>query len=73
MVSGAQRPASRKRVAAIVALWVTVMGAVSLASGCYGHTCDGEVTFFGKNAGEGRLLGADTWESGPIDGAWLSR
>ena len=72
MDSGAQRPASsRRRVAAIVALWVTVMGAVSLASGCYGRTCEGEVTFFGKNAGEGRLLGADTWESGPIDGTWL--
>lgn len=65
------RKPSRKRVMAIVALWTVVMGAVSFASGCYGHTCDGEVKFFGRNPGEGRLFTADKWESSAIDGVWL--
>lgn len=63
--------APRKRVMAVVVLWATVMLSVGLASGCYGHTCDGEVTFFGRNPGEGRLFTADKWESGPFDGVWL--
>ena len=56
---------------AVVVLWTVVMVAVAFASGCYGHTCDGEVTTYGRNAGEGRLFAADKWESGPIDGVWL--
>jgi len=48
------------------------MIAVSFASGCYGHNCDGDVQVYGRNSGEGRLLSADLWESSPIDGAWLS-
>ena len=63
--------ASRTRVAASVALWAVVMGALSFAAGCYGHTCDGEVKVFGRNPGEGRLFTADKWESGAIDGVWL--
>jgi hypothetical protein len=56
---------------AVVVLWTIVMVAVAFASGCYGHTCDGEVTVFGRNPGEGRLSSTDTWESGAIDGLWL--
>lgn len=63
--------ASRKRIAAIVALWTIVMAAVGLASGCYGHNCDGDVQVYGRELGEGRLLSSDLWESGPIDGQWL--
>jgi hypothetical protein len=62
---------SRKRVAAAVALFFVVMGSVSLASGCYGHNCDGDVVVFGANPNEGRLVSADMWESTPIDGVWL--
>jgi hypothetical protein len=65
------RKPTRKRVMAIVGLWAIVMGAVSLASGCYGHTCDGDAVVFGRNPGEGRLFSADKWESGAIDGVWL--
>jgi hypothetical protein len=65
------RKTTKKRVMAIVALWAIVMGAVSFASGCYGHTCDGDVLVFGRNPGEGRLFSADKWESGAIDGVWL--
>ena len=71
MAEPVPRKPSRKSVMAVVVLWTVVMVAVAFASGCYGHTCDGEVTVFGKNPGEGRLFSADKWESGPIDGLWL--
>jgi hypothetical protein len=64
-----QRPAVR--VVAVVALWAVVVGATSFAAGCYGHNCDGSVETFGQNTSEGRLLSADLWESGPVDGVWL--
>ena len=66
-----RRSGTRRRVVAIVALWTIVMVAVSFASGCYGHNCDGDVQIFGRNAGEGRLLSPDVWESSPIDGVWI--
>ncbi|MBX3191779.1 MAG: hypothetical protein KF819_32615 [Labilithrix sp.] len=56
---------------ALVALWATVMLGVGLASGCYGRNCEGEVLAFGSKPGEGRLINADTWASGPMDGRWL--
>ena len=62
---------SKQRVVAAVALWAVVMGATALGSGCYGHNCDGDVQFYGRNQTEGRLLSSDLWESGPIDGVWL--
>ena len=68
---GERREPSRRRILAIFALWTVVMVAASFASGCYGHNCDGSTLVYGRNAGEGRLLSADLWESGPIDGAWL--
>jgi hypothetical protein len=63
--------ANLRRVVAIVVLWAIVMAAVSFVAGCYGHNCDGDVQVFGRNPGEGRLLSADMWESGPIDGNWI--
>ena len=71
MDSHASRKPTRKSVMAVVMLWAIVMSAVALASGCYGHTCDGDVQVFGKNPGEGRLFSADKWESSAIDGVWL--
>ena len=71
MAEAPQPPASRRRILAIVALWTTVMGAVGVASGCYGHNCDGDAQVFGRTPGEGRLLDADSWESNPIDGDWI--
>jgi hypothetical protein len=53
------------------ALWTTLMVSISVASGCYGRNCEGDVVVFGKNPGEGRLFSADKWESGPTDGVWL--
>ena len=71
MAERVTRKPSRKGVMAVVVLWTVVMVAVAFASGCYGHTCDGEVTTFGRTPGEGRLYSADGWESGPVDGLWL--
>jgi hypothetical protein len=56
---------------ALGALWTVVMGAASFASGCYGRNCDGDEVVFGHVPGEGQLLDANTWQSGPIDGPWL--
>jgi hypothetical protein len=61
-----------RRVAALVGLWAAVVSGAALFSGCYGHICDGDVQVYGRNAGEGRLLSADLWESGPINGTWLA-
>ena len=71
MADSESRKPTRKSVMAVVMLWAIVMSAVALASGCYGHTCDGDVQVFGKNPGEGRLFSADKWESSAIDGVWL--
>ena len=60
-----------RRAVALVALWAIVMGALAFASGCYGHNCDGDTQFWGRNAGEGRLLDVDRWESSPLDGDWI--
>ena len=60
-----------RRSLALVALWTLVMGATAFGSGCYGRNCDGDVQLYGRKEGEGRLLSADAWESGPIDGKWL--
>lgn len=40
-------------------------------SGCYGHNCSGQIDSFGGNAGEGRLLDENTWETGPVNGPFL--
>jgi hypothetical protein len=56
---------------ALGALWTVVMGAASIASGCYGHNCDGDLLVFGRVPGEGQLVDANTWQSSPIDQAWL--
>lgn len=71
MADVAAGPSARKRTFAVVALWTGVMIAVSFASGCYGHNCEGDFQIFGVNPGEGHMLSADVWESGPMDGVWL--
>ena len=51
------------------------MVAVSVASGCYGHNCDGDVLTFGdgdRPNETGRFVTPGLWETGPIDGAWLA-
>jgi hypothetical protein len=60
------------RIKALVGLWCVVMGAAWLTPGCYGHTCEGDFQTFGRAPGEGRLLSADVWESGSVDGKWLA-
>lgn len=63
--------ATRKRVLTLAFFWLSVSAGAALAPGCYGHNCDGEFVQFGATPGQGRLLNADTWESNPVDGAWL--
>jgi hypothetical protein len=62
---------ARRRFAALAALWAAVTGALVLAPACYTHNCDGQIDNFGRNAGEGHLVGPNTWESNPIDEPWL--
>jgi hypothetical protein len=62
---------ANRRFFALATLWAIASGAFALAPGCYGHNCDGDVKSFGTAPNEGRLVNADTWESGPIDGPWL--
>jgi hypothetical protein len=64
-------PASWRRILALGALWLAISSAVLLAPGCYGRNCEGGVETFGTDGGQGRMLNADTWESGAIDGNWL--
>jgi hypothetical protein len=56
----------------MVALWAIVMGSVFSFVGCFGHICDGDVVTYGRNANEGELINADTWESNPVNGQWLA-
>ncbi|WP_394842393.1 hypothetical protein LZC95_35660 [Pendulispora brunnea] len=42
------------------------------STGCYGDQCTGTVGEFGLNAGEGRLLDPNTWESNLQSSEWLS-
>jgi hypothetical protein len=62
---------SRRRFAALAALWAAVTGALALAPACYTHNCDGQVDNYGRLPGEGHLTSPDTWESNPLDGPWL--
>lgn len=64
-------PTPRRRTTALVLLWVIVMTAVLAASGCYGRNCEGEVTYFGRVAGEGRMVSPDDWESMTWNEKWL--
>jgi hypothetical protein len=59
------------RIAALAAFWVAVTGAIAFSSACYTHNCDADVQNYGGDAGDGRLLDENTWESSPIDGPWL--
>jgi hypothetical protein len=48
-----------------------VTSAALLSPGCYGRNCEGAIESFGTDAGQGRMLDEDTWESSPQDGTWL--
>lgn len=52
-------------------LWAAVVAGLLAIPACYGHTCEGDVVRYGRNAGEGRLVTPDIWESNPIDKGWL--
>ncbi len=62
---------SWRRVAAIVALWTSVMAAVGHVAGCYGRNCEGDAIAFGGVDGEGHMIDVDTWESTAIDADWI--
>lgn len=61
----------RRRVVALVALWVFVVGAATIGSGCYGHNCDGTYETFGQVPGQGVTIDKNTWESNEISERWL--
>jgi hypothetical protein len=62
---------SRRRVFALGALWLGISSAVLLAPGCYGRNCDGGTETFGVDAGQGRMVDDDDWESSGFDETWL--
>jgi hypothetical protein len=64
------RPSAR-RVVAFAAVWLTISAAAILSPGCYGRNCEGGLQVYGADAGQGRMLSSDMWESAPADGQWL--
>lgn len=60
-----------RRAHVLVGLWAVVSAAAVFGPGCYGRNCEGTTERVGANAGEGRMLDANTWESAPMDGDWL--
>ena len=61
----------KSRLAGLAVFWVVVTGGVALSSACYTHNCDADAIDYGTDAGEGRMLDENTWESNPVDGPWL--
>ena len=57
-----------KQILFTASLWLAVMGGVGSFTSCYGHNCDGSTAFYGRNPGEGEMVGPDVWESSPEDG-----
>jgi hypothetical protein len=55
----------------LAGVWTAVMGGLAALAGCYPHNCDGDFQHYGRNAGEGRMVDANTWESTAIDADWL--
>ncbi|MBX3218874.1 MAG: hypothetical protein KF795_00050 [Labilithrix sp.] len=62
---------SLRRVLALGAVWASISAAALIAPGCYGRNCEGGTEVFGVDAGEGRMIDENRWESGPMDGTWL--
>lgn len=60
-----------RRTTTLLLLWAVVMIAVASASGCYGRNCEGEVAYYGRVPGEGRMASPDEWESMAFDAKWL--
>ncbi len=56
------------RLLAVLTLPV-VLSAGSASVGCFDGSCDEQLSR--AEPGSGRLIDANTWESGPIDGEWL--
>jgi len=59
------------RLLAFAAVWATTSAVALLAPGCYGRNCEGILETYGTDAGQGRMLSPDIWESSPVDGKWL--
>jgi hypothetical protein len=62
---------SKRRLAFLVVLWLGGTGVAAAMPGCYGRNCEGDLQTWGLNAGEGRMLDDDMWESSPQNGKWL--
>lgn len=61
----------RRRVLLLAVLWAVVTGAVALVPGCFAQNCNQTYQLWGRDAGEGRLVDENTWESNPAEGRWL--
>lgn len=66
-----QPRSTRKRLYALVSLWLAISAAVVLVPGCYGRICEPSFETFGDDPGEGMMVDENTWISGPVDGPWL--
>lgn len=64
--------ATRRRLAVVAGLSAALAFAAALVPGCYGRNCDASYDTWGDGPLEGRMTGPDTWESNPVEGAWLS-
>ena len=60
-----------RRALILATVWASITGALLAVPGCYGRNCESSVASYGADAGQGRLIDEDTWESSPQDGAWL--
>jgi len=67
-----KKPFGKRRLFLLAFVWASVMLGVALVPGCYGDNCSGELKTYGVNAGEGRMVDENTWESNAIDGKWLA-
>lgn len=75
MRSGAGAILRRCRSAAgalgVVSVVVMLCATSSATTACQARNCEYSGSDFGRNAGEGRLIDANTWESTPAEGNWL--
>jgi hypothetical protein len=62
---------SKRRVVVLLAVWALVSGAALSAPGCYGRNCEAAYSGYGTEAGQGSMIDATTWQSNPVEGAWL--
>ncbi|MBX3229242.1 MAG: hypothetical protein KIT84_18525 [Labilithrix sp.] len=61
----------KARLFLFVGLWVAAAAGIFAAPSCYPRTCEGQIEFFGVDAGQGSMVSDTMWESTPMVGPWL--